>query len=259
MTRISRHFNYTKRAKIPKSKVHIEVVPTGDGHLRGNIKKLDLSDSGQHAEAVWKAATVVVEARRTSIGAYHRHELGSVGDLEQSPTIPTINLDDFPNDGEVTFRLKVIDGAKKLLGEADGIRSGQRPPTDRDPLIELISCDLGEELWKVELVDAAGPRVLVNNRLPNSSSLLTRNPLLRGLIIPQIVRQVLEVAVSRDQSDDWVVNWMAFAARHGGTEPPNTGEDGAVEDWVDSVVESFTDSLKFATQAREQMRAGDEA
>lgn len=114
-------------------------------------------------------------------------------------------------------------------------------------------------MWKVDLNDPSGPQVLVNRRLPNASALLTSDPLLRGLILPQIVRQVLEAAAHRDQSDEWVANWMGFAERLGHSEVPNAEEEGAVEDWVDQVVSAFADSLKLTTRAREQMRAGDEA
>lgn len=152
----------------------------------------------------------------------------------------------------------MVDPSKKLLAEVDGIRTGQRPPSDKEPLIELIVTDLREELWKVDFNDPSGPQVLVNRRLPNASALLIGDPLVRGLILPQIVRQVLEAAAYRDQSDDWVANWMGFAERFGYSEPPNSEEEGAVEDWVDNVVNTFADNLKLATKAREHMRAGDE-
>jgi hypothetical protein len=258
MTRISRHFNYTRRVKIHKSKVHVDVECGDDGHYRGNIKKLDLSDRGQHSQHVWNAATVVVEARRTSAGAYHRQVLGSVAEIERRGAAGPITLDEFPDDAEITFRFKVVNPTKKLLAEVDGIRTGQRPPTDKEPLIELIVTDLKEELWKVDLDDPSGPQVLVNRRLPNASALLIGDPLVRGLILPQIVRQVLEAAVCRDQSDDWVANWMGFAERLGYTDPPNLEEEGAVEEWVDNVVATFSDNFKLATKAREHMRAGDD-
>jgi hypothetical protein len=259
MTRISRHFNYTRRVKIHKSKVHVEVEKADDGHYRGNIKKLDLSDHGQHSKNAWNAAQVVVEARRTSAGAYHRQVLGSVGEIEQRKAAGPITLDEFPDDAEITFRFKIVDPGKKLLAEVDGIRSGQRPPTDREPLIELVVTDLKEELWRVDLEDPSGPVVLVNRKLPNASALLTADPVIRGLVLPQIVRQVLEAAVYRDQSDEWVENWMEFAEQLGYPDAPNRDEEGAVEDWVDGVVATYTDNLKLATQAREHMRAGDEA
>jgi hypothetical protein len=259
MTRISRHFNYTRRVKIHKSKVHVEVELGDDGHYHGNIKKLDLSDRGQHPKGLWDAATVVVEARYISAGAYHRQVLGSVAEIEQRKTAGPIILDEFPDDAGIKFRFKVVDPTRKLLAEVDNIRTGQRPPTDREPLIELIVKDLKEELWKVDLDDPAGPQVLVNRRLPNASALLTSDPLVRGLILPQIARQVLEAAAHRDQSDEWVANWMGFAERLGYSEPPNAEEEGAVEDWVDQVVNAFADRLKLTTRAREHMCGGDEA
>jgi hypothetical protein len=259
MTRISRHFNYTRRVKIHKSKVHVEVERSDDGHYRGNIKKLDLSDRGQHPQALWNAATVLVEARCLSAGAYHRQVLGSVAEIERRKTAGPIILDEFPDDAGIKFRFKVVDTTKKLLAEVDNIRTGQRPPSDRETLIELVVKDLKEELWKVDLDDPSGPQVLVNRRLPNASALLTSDPLVRGLILPQIVRQVLQAAAYRDQSDEWVTNWMGFAERLGYSEPPNSEEEGAVEDWVDQVVNTFADSLKLTTTVREHMRAGDEA
>ena len=87
------------------------------------------------------------------------------------------------------FRFKVVvDEDKKLLGNVDGIRTGERNETEREPLIPLIPTDLKEELWLIDTSDeAVGPRVLVNKRLPNASGLLTRDPVVRGLIMPQIV------------------------------------------------------------------------
>jgi hypothetical protein len=260
MTRISRKFNYTQRVRIPASKVHVEVERSEDGQYRGMVKKLDLVDHGRHKEDVWRAANVVVEARRVSTGSYHRQRLGTVGEVQHGNTIVPIELPEFSDDAEIAFRFKVVDGTKKLLGEVDGIRAGERPQTDREPLIYLIQTDLKEELWKVDFEDASGPRVLVNRRLPNPSGLLARDPLVRGLILPQIVRQVLgAAAASEQQSEQWVVNWMTFADRLGHTDPPNLDDEDAVHDWVDEVVKSFTDNQLLATKADEFMRSGDEA
>jgi hypothetical protein len=169
-------------------------------------------------------------------------------------------LPGFPDDAEITFRFKVVDEGKKLLGEVDGIRAGERVQADREPLIYLIPTELKEELWRVDFDEPSGPRVLVNRRLPNPSGLLTRDPLVRGLILPQIVRQVLGAAASfEQQSEQWVLNWMTFADRLGHSDPPTPDDDDAVDEWVDDVVESFTDSLRLATLAEEHMRTGDEA
>lgn len=257
MTRISRHFNYTNRVRIPASKIHVEIERGEDGKNLGILKKLDLTEHGRHAEEVWRAAHVIVEARRYSMGLYHKQILGTVAQSQQSKPITPIELADFPDESEIVFRFKVVvDADKKLLGEADGIRAGEHHETEREPLIPLILTDLKEELWRVDTSDeAVGPRVLVNKRLPNASGLLTQDAVVRGLIMPQIVRQVLAVvATTEQQSELWAANWISFADRLGHSEPPNSDDDEAVQGWVDDVVESFARSFKMATAAEAQMR-----
>ncbi len=256
MTRISRHFNYTHRVRIPASRIHVEIERGEDGKCRGIVKKLELSDHGRHAEDVWKTAHVIVEARRVSMGLYHKQNLGTVAGTQQKKPITPIELAEFPDESEIVFRFKVVDPDKKLLGEVDGIRTGERAETEREPLIPLIPTDLKEELWRVDTSDeAVGPRVLVNKRLPNASGVLMRDPVVRGLIMPQIVRQVLAVVATTEQSEPWAANWISFADRLGHSELPNAEDGEAVQGWVDDVVEFFTVSLKMASAAETHMRA----
>lgn len=257
MTRISRHFNYTHRVRIAASKIHVEVERGENGKYRGLIKKLDLSDCGRHSEEIWRAAHVIVEARRVSMGLYHKQILGTVAGIEQTKPITPIELAEFPDESEIVFRFKVVAADRKLLGEIDGVRTGERAETEKEPLIPLVPTDLKEELWRVDFGDeASGPRVLVNKRLPNPSGLLTRDPVIRGLIMPQIARQVLEVvATTEQQSEPWAANWISFADRLGHPELPDGDDDGAVREWVDDVVESFTLRLKMASAAEAHMRA----
>src|SRR5687767_457714 len=106
MTRISRHFNYTHRVRIPASKIHIEIERGEDGKHRGILKKFDLGEHGRHEEEVWKAANVIVEARRVSMGLYHQQRLGTVADTQHKKPIAPIDLSDFPDDSEIVFRFK---------------------------------------------------------------------------------------------------------------------------------------------------------
>jgi len=257
MRRISRHFNYTDRVRIPASKIHVEIERGEDGKYRCIVKKLDLTEHGRHAEEAWKAAHVVVEARRVSMGLYYKQVIGTVAETQQKKPITPIELAEFPDESEIVFRFKVVDPDKKLLGEIDGIRTGERAETEREPLIPLIPTDLKEELWRVDASDeAVGPRVLVNKCLPNASGLLMRDPIVRGLILPQIVRQVLMlVATTEQESEPWAANWISFADRLGHSELPNAADDEAVRDWVNDVVESFTASHKMASTAEIHMRA----
>lgn len=68
--------------------------------------------------------------------------LGSVAEIEQRRTAGPIVLDQFPDDAGIKSRFKVGDSTRKLLAAVDNIRTGQRPPTNREPLIELVVKDL---------------------------------------------------------------------------------------------------------------------
>ena len=118
MTRISRHFNYTQRVRIPASRIHVEIERGEDGRYRGIVKKLDLSDYGRHAEGVWKAAHVIVEARRVSMGLYHKQILGIVAETQQKKPITPIELAELPDESEIVFRFKVVDSDKKPSGRS---------------------------------------------------------------------------------------------------------------------------------------------
>ena len=109
MTRISRHFNYTDRVRIPASKIHVEIERGEDGKYRCIVKKLDLTQHGRHAEEVWKAAHVIVEARRVSMGLYYKQVLGTVAETQQKKPIIPIELAEFPDESEIVFRFKVVD------------------------------------------------------------------------------------------------------------------------------------------------------
>ena len=69
------------------------------------------------------------------MGLYHKQILGTVAETQQKRPITSIELADFPDELEIVFRFKVVDFGKKLLGEVDGIRTGEPVETGREPLI----------------------------------------------------------------------------------------------------------------------------
>jgi hypothetical protein len=251
VTRITRKFNYTKRVRIPASKIHIEVTRREDGEPAAVLHRIDLSDSGAHPIDQWKNATLIVEARRLRTGSYWREVVGTVDRmLTQSEPI-SFDLPEFGDEADITFRVKVVDTSKRLLGEADGIGVGHSHPSNHSELIQLVPTDLGEEVWKVDWSETAGPRVLVNKRLPNCSSLLTHDALTRALVLPEIVREVLRRAADSEQTDGWVEDWLSFASRLGHEAP---GADEDIDDWVQDVVRSYCGSTKFATGVMKQLK-----
>ena len=262
MTRILRRFNYTKRIKIARRQVLIDVEATSDGACLATVRRLDLSERGQHSEAIWNSAEVFLEARRPATQSWARHGLGTVFSLENGHLPKSVCLENFDDDLDITFRVKVVDQQSRLLADGDHVVAGLPQESDREPLIVLYPSDLGEELWRVKMYDVDGPRVLVNRRLPNSSGVLLRDPLVRGLVLPQIVRNVLFFVANAEQKTDvWVIKWSEFVKRLTGEDVPDFDNDNSetLDSWIDEVVIKFTDELKFVTAAEELLhKVGEE-
>jgi hypothetical protein len=57
-----------------------------------------------------------------------------------------LTLSEFGDPADITFRVKVVDISKKLLGECDNVKAGEHKDLEREPLITLFAVDLGEEI-----------------------------------------------------------------------------------------------------------------
>jgi hypothetical protein len=246
---------------VSPSKIHLDVTRGNDSVCRATVRSLNLSDHGRHKQDEWRAADVILEARRLSTGSYHRESLGALADVEKSLPL-TFALSGFDDEADITFRIKIVDSSKRLLGDGDRIRTGEPEKNNREPLIPLVQADLKEEVWKVDWVDLAGPRVLINRRLPNWRSLLTHDRFVQGLIIPQIVRSIVsELPSCQQRSDDWLLNWAHFLESLGFDDIPNEEEDEEEEirEWVEKVIAAFCEKFKFATKAEEHLHSGEDA
>jgi hypothetical protein len=251
MSKVTRRFNYTNRVRIPAKNVHVETDQGKNGGCQAIILKLDLSDSGSHTPDVWSLASVILEARRLATGSFVRQTLGTTADIQSKKGFPLkVSLPGFVDESDITFRVKLVDTSGRLLADGDNIRVGVQSDSDREPLIPLVPTELGEEIWKIDW-DMDNPRVLVNKRLPNPSSFLSRDAVMRGLVMPHIIRHVLPRALlSEQKSDRWVEKWTMFAVDLLGDELTGDLESpDEVAKIVDQVVEAFADKQKFATQA----------
>lgn len=261
MTRLLKRLNFTDRCDISPGHIHIDVDRAESGQCRAVVRRLDLSDRGNHSEETWKRAKVFLEARRLTTGSFHRRELGHVGDFLGGDNLPMIvPLEEFPDEDNITFRVKVIDGRSVLLADRDHVKPGKQDDAERESPITLVPEDLDEELWKIDWSEGEGPRVLVNRNLRNCAGLLTQDPIVRGLVLPQIVRGVLlGIRRSEQESEKWVQQWLLFARQLGYDNPPDLEDDDGGEafaEWVDKVVRSFAKTNRFASKAEEFSEKG---
>jgi len=251
-----RQFNYTKRRRIPPSRVRIDVNKRGNEAPRFDAK-LDLGGL-----KLPEAANVFVEAYYKA--SYQRFDFGTVGKL--SPPEKRV-LDEVERGSAIFFRVKVVDRADvegRLLAELDDITGseGGDEGVSRYCILPVNFTELGEQVWRV---DFTGSRpVLEVANFAGAEEFVRTDPLFFSLVYPEAVRQVLRHYVV-DQSIDFEPNpetpdgmWALFVQSFFPEPLPADGGDEdaeAREDWVEGVVDAFCRKLQVKTkllQARAQ-------
>ena len=249
-----RRFNSTGRVSIPRSRVDVTLR-----RLEGNGRKapqngqsnqdtrwffdleLDLGGFGFPADARLR-----VEAWRGN--AFQRWDWGTVGAPaklgESSRT-----LRDVPETCQ--FRISVIaaDDSGRLLGLADKLR----PKLPVESLLPLVPADLGSEVWRLDYGEGDDMVVLkVNRDLPDFSKAVRSDLVFRALVMPQVLRSILERALLIDREDPeepegrWSPWFDLARSILPGRELGGVGHDAQDDQiahanlWIDDVVAEFS-------------------
>lgn len=244
-----RRINSTGRKVIPLEKIRIRLVDDGTPAVPPAFTA-DLSALAELKLA--PDARVYVEAHVSTSSM--RFAFGPVA----MPVAPAdTRLSELDTGGSILFRVMVVDESGdvgRLLAVANEIR-----PKDRDDdhegqksILPVKSCDLGEEIWRIDIDGAARPLLLVNNRVPFLAEQLKSSALLQGAILPHAIRRVLEIAFvgnSTDDSTGWVQDWRTFAGNLLGEDIPDELEEDQLDELLRRIVEAYTLKLRFATHA----------
>jgi hypothetical protein len=230
-----RRFNYTNRLRILQEDVQVH-VSHGAGHVPVFDIALDLKDYGLPAEA-----EIVTEAYQST--RWMRFGLGRVGLITDTRGRELSSFDDVDN---LRFRIKVVEpGTGKLLALAQGV-TPYSPDEEADrsqtSILPVRSTDLRESgvCWKVEYGEQ-DVTLLIEKGLGGKEQVV-RSPLFKGLILPNVMREILSSLVASNDWDaeaedifDWRSKWLRFVRLLGGGIPKK--EEGADnEDWVDDAV-----------------------
>lgn len=211
--------------------------------------KLNLSPYGFDQDA-----RIRVDAWRKN--AFQRWDWGTVGGAADRNGDARI-LRGVPK--ECQFRVSVIagDGTGRLLGVAH-----PRPRLPVESLLPLVADDLGGELWHLDYGEGDDMVVLkVNRELPDFAETVRGDPAFRALVMPQVMRSILERAllVERVDPGDGEGRWAPWfdlaAVILPNQEPPwvgPEGEDDAVaraDAWIHRVVSIFSAKRVEALQS----------
>ncbi len=247
---MKRRINFSGRKKIQAEDIRIRLSEAPS----------DLSPS--FSAEVKLPAGLPTDAR-VYVEPYHRSssmrfDFGTVG----APHTPAdLQLTDIDRSSGVLFRVKVVDESAsvgKIIAAASRIRPVK--PGDeqgKKALLPLVSKDLGEEIWRLQM-EGAAPELQINNRIPGFRDRLMSDVLLQGAVFPQALAAVLTKLLGTGEYDDdeqWVQDWKAFAATLYGKELPDDlaeEDDGQLALMVEEVVTRFCQMYAFATNARKE-------
>lgn len=235
-----RRLNYTGRKKIPRSRIAIRLVegPRGVALFTADY---DLSGFDFAHDA-----SVYIEAYNPH--SYMRFAFGAVGVPAEPDDTRLVDMTARPLP---KFRLKVVDERERhglLLGVADKLIP-LRPDEDlenRQSLLPVEFCDLGDRAWKLELGD--WPVLELNHRVEGIAEAARSGGSFLGLVYPEVIRALLhDIVIEQGQTDpefdddDWTSLWLRYALTLPGIGPPPSGAGATSRrvEWVEDTVQAF--------------------
>jgi hypothetical protein len=252
MNSAKRRINSTGRKKISQDKIDLRILAAIPGEpIRAKLG-LDLESLGLPA-----SASVSVEAYHHSTAM--RFDCGTVG-AKKIPEI--LSLNDLDRAGGVLFRIKIVDREVqqgKILASADRVRPVvEGDDIGRKSIFPVEHCDLGQEIWRVDIDDDTGPLLLLNSKIPALMHRIHDNPLVAGTLLPAAFRVVL-LHIARHPSEDdedgngWKTDWKRFCTEGLGVEDEleDMEDDDEREQWVADAVRRYCETKAFVDKARQ--------
>lgn len=248
-----RHFNYTSRKRILHSDTSIflsrrDEEVSFDAQLR--LQRYDLPPG----------ASVVVEAYRQTV--LKRFAFGTAANARPEGST---RLDAFPDVDALLFRVKVVDQQSGLLlAEADKIKPADPDGGDRPSFLSVRADSLSGEAWMLSFEDDQPVLIIEKAHGPYQS--LLASPQFRWLVLPQILRSLLERALTEDPEDvldESASSWQSAVVRLArsltGANPPEVDDDQLVDDWITTAVRAFCRQHGFAQRYHADVFQGAES
>lgn len=248
-----RRLNYTRRKTIRKVDARISMHPDGDG-LLSFAAELDL----ERYELPGNAPIFIEALRQTS---FARFPFGEVGKVRVSPgKLPP----EFGTGESVRFRVKIVEPASddssgqtsRLLAHAYGIQPRLPDQKKTRSLLPVESGDFCDEVWRLEIDESdqsGGPVLYISRHLVTDRDALVQSSEFTSLVLPQLLRSVLDQIVIRDEHDDiedmksWRSQWLRMAMSMSGTgETPDPSDKAQAEEWIGNTVAAFARRFKIA-------------
>jgi hypothetical protein len=259
-----RRFNYTGRRRIRQEDAQVSVRSGANGPP---IFSAQLSLDRYRLPA---DAQVFVEAQRSM--SFMRFPWGRVRQL--APPSDRA-LTEFGTADGIKFRVKVVEATAdrdgrpaRVLALADQIRPQfEEAPLRQLSLLEIVSSDLDNEVWKLDFTGDDEPKLLINKNIVSNPPSLARDDRFVSLVLPQILRTILTQVLVIDRFDaaddgtNWRARWLQISTEFlgAGKDPPQIDCDDHgkllnqddIEEWVEDAAEAFVRKFHIGRQFKD--------
>ena len=102
--------------------------------------------------------------------------------------------------------------------------------------------------WRLELRENDYPTIYVDEAIPNAKAWAKGDPVFTSLVLPVVIRNILEDILQSDSSDppEWKVDWLNWVHRIGiHADPPVDVDREERMRWIEKVVERFAQNHKI--------------
>lgn len=244
---MKRTINYTGRKKLTLDQAVIRLTDAP-----GQIRSFSAEFPGIEELKLPPESRIYVEPYAKS--SLMRFDFGTVSAVS-SPDDTTLR--DIDVGASVLFDVKIVDESDivgRILASARHIRpiDSQAGEDNRRSLLPVVSRDLGELVWKLEIEPGARPQLILNSRIPNCVVRLKTDPLLQGAILPNAIAQILDNVLNPvgDGSDEmeWVSDWKIWFRHSSGLEPEEEEDPERRRSMIDRACDSFARQQRFASR-----------
>lgn len=250
-----KRFNYTGRKKILREDVKIRLHGTFDEKPKVDVA-IELTDYEFPA-----GGDVFLEPQRKT--RFMRIPLGKVSNNLRKNSI---QLEEFDDAEDLSFRVKVVDQEEGLLfGIAENIKPYDKSNQQDDNQLSILpvsSVDLSAAgvLWRVEYGEQKV--ILQIERELGTREQVVRSLLFRGFILPAAMRQILIYVTSEpwdpelSDPEELPTCWLLFARQLGAGLPSLNASMAEKEEWADTVARILAFQIGVRKQIIEDFAAG---
>ena len=178
-----------------------------------------------------------------------------LGTPSNKQLIQQVDLSEYNLFQKPKFRIIVfVPGNPKLLAATDNLRIRNSDEDSSSKSLLSVNCvdNLGERLWKLQISDSGATLNVNDNQEVNMVRLLEENILVRSMVLPEVIDQVLRYIImeSEDTSRQWMQDWKVFAEQYGVDlfDPSLKEDEDARNACIDKIVMGWCQKLSLCEQ-----------